>query len=72
MSTLLALEHLNQYDIILASKSPRRQQLMKGAGLKFRTINHIDSDEVFPSVLKREEIPIYIARAKAMSYSVTY
>src|SRR5512147_2205000 len=69
MTTLEVLERLNSYDIILASKSPRRQQLLSGTGLKFRTINHIDLDELFPSVLKREEIPIYLAQAKAAGYS---
>ena len=69
MITLDALERLNAYDIILASKSPRRRQLLSGTGLNYRTVNHDDSEEVFPSVLKREEIPMYLARAKARNYS---
>ena len=69
MMTLDALERLNAYDIILASKSPRRRQLLSGTGLNYRTVNHDDSEEVFPSVLKREEIPMYLARAKASNYA---
>jgi len=57
MTTLEALERLNKYDIILASRSPRRHQLLEGIGLHFRTVNHEEMDEVYPSVLKREEIP---------------
>lgn len=69
MTTLEALERLNKYDIILASKSPRRQQLLEGIGIRFRTVNHEEMDEIYPSVLKREEIPLYLAKAKSMHYS---
>jgi septum formation protein len=69
MTTLEALEKLNAYDIILASKSPRRQHLLSEIGLKFRVVNHLEMDEVYPSVLRAEEIPIYLARAKAAFYS---
>jgi septum formation protein len=68
MTMLKALERLNAFDIILASKSPRRQQLLAGTGLKFRTVNNTEIDEVFPAVLKREEIPLYLAQAKAVSF----
>jgi septum formation protein len=62
------LNRLNSLDIILASKSPRRQQLLTEIGLKFRTVNHLEMDEVFPSVLRAQEIPLYLARAKALHY----
>lgn len=62
------LEKFNKYDIILASKSPRRKQLLEGTGLKFRTVNHLEMDEIYPPELKREEIPLYLADAKAKHY----
>jgi len=68
MTTLEALKRLNAYDIILASKSPRRQQLLAGIGLHYRTADNSEMDEVFPAVLKREEIPVYLAQAKAMYF----
>jgi septum formation protein len=68
MTTLEALNRLNAFDIVLASKSPRRQHLLQEIGLKFRVVNHIDMDEVYPAVLKAEEIPLYLARAKAACY----
>jgi septum formation protein len=68
MTTLEALDKLNACDIILASKSPRRQHLMQGIGLKFRIVNHLEVDEVYPADLRAEEIPVYLARAKAASY----
>jgi septum formation protein len=68
MTNLKALEHLNAYDIILASKSPRRRQLLSEIGLKYRTVNLTEMDEIFPADLKREEIPLYLAHEKADHY----
>jgi septum formation protein len=68
MTALEAIEKLNAYDIILASKSPRRLYLMKELGLKFRVINDLETEETYPAVLRGEEIAIYIARAKASCY----
>lgn len=68
MTTLETLDRLNTFDIILASKSPRRQQLLKEVGIKFRTVNHYDLDEEYPAGLQAAEIPVYLARAKALSY----
>jgi septum formation protein len=69
MTTLEAIEKLNSRDIILASKSPRRQQLMKELGLKFRVINDLETEETYPLVLKADEIAAYIARVKASCYN---
>ncbi len=68
MNTQEILNKINEFDIVLASKSPRRQQLLTEIGIKFRVVNHLDMDEVYPSVLKREEIPLYLAKAKAAFY----
>jgi septum formation protein len=68
MTVAETLGKLNEFDIILASKSPRRQHLLSDIGIKFRIVNHIDMDEVYPAVLKGEEIPLYLAGAKASQY----
>lgn len=68
MNTLETLSRINSYDILLASKSPRRQQLLREIGLKFKVVNHLEMDEIFPAVLKREEIPLYLAHEKAVFY----
>jgi len=65
MTTLASIDRLNSFDIILASKSPRRQHLLAELGLQFRIIDHIDMEEVYPASLRAEEIPLYLARAKA-------
>ena len=53
--------------IILASSSPRRQQLMKEAGIAFE-VRTKNTDEVYPSELKVEDIPVYLAQLKAAAF----
>lgn len=60
----MVLENLKDYRIILASKSPRRQQLLADLDIDFVTEIH-EVDEVFPEGLPMEEIPQYLARLKA-------
>ena len=61
---------LNKYRIILASRSPRRQQLLRDLGLKFE-VAEMDYDESFPENLKGEEAAIYLAKAKSDSFRKT-
>ena len=62
------LDNLSKYDIILASNSPRRKEILGGLDLKFevRTLSGID--ESYPDTLKGEEIPLHIAKKKAEAY----
>lgn len=53
--------------IILASKSPRRHELIKGLELDY-DIHSYDTDESFPPALKAGEIAIHLAEKKAMAY----
>jgi septum formation protein len=55
------------YEIILASKSPRRQELLKDLGLKFE-VHCLDIPEVFPDGLGMTEIPVYLAELKAEAF----
>ena len=52
------------YKIILASKSPRRRELLQGLDLPFEVIIH-EVDEIFPDDLPIDEIPVYLAKLKA-------
>lgn len=56
--------------IILASKSPRRQELLKGLDLDFSVEIHKGIRESYPDNLPAEEVPLYIAREKAADYQV--
>ena len=52
--------------IILASQSPRRKQLLEWANVPFEIIVH-ETDESFPDDLSIEDVPVYIARQKALA-----
>lgn len=52
--------------IILASQSPRRKQLLEWAEIPFEIIIK-STDETYPGELDIEEVPIYIARQKAIA-----
>lgn len=51
-------------NIILASKSPRRQNLLKGLGVEFE-IKTKEVEEVYPPELKKEEVAIFLSELKA-------
>ncbi len=52
--------------IILASQSPRRKQLLEWAEIPFEIMVSA-TDESFPNDMAIEEVPIYIARQKALA-----
>lgn len=54
-------------ELLLGSKSPRRQELLKGAGIDYTLIN-IDSDEEYPDDLAGEKVAEYLAIKKAEAY----
>ena len=56
-----------QFPIILASKSPRRHELLKLMGLDF-TIELKDVDESYPADLIPSEIAVYVAVQKAKAF----
>jgi septum formation protein len=62
--------HSNNLYLILASKSPRRQDLIKGLELSF-TIQAYEVDESFPTHLQAHEIALYLAQKKADAYPHT-
>lgn len=61
------LDNLKNHKIILASKSPRRQFLLHGLEIQFE-LRTKEVDESFPSELKAEEIPVFLARHKAEAF----
>lgn len=62
------LDNLKNYDIILASNSPRRKELLQRLGLPFKVRTLFGVDESFPENLRGEDIALYIARKKAEAY----
>jgi len=61
------MKDLKKNKLILASKSPRRQYLLKELGLDFE-IRCKEVDESFPKNLKAQEIPLYLCQKKADAF----
>ncbi|MCB9187739.1 MAG: septum formation protein Maf [Flavobacteriales bacterium] len=57
-----------KYDIILASKSPRRQQLIREIIPEF-TIEVREVDEIYPDHLKNEEVAMYLSELKSAAFN---
>lgn len=59
---------LYNYRLVLASNSPRRQQLLKGLDLDFEVITYPDVDESFPDNITGYQIAPFLSEQKAKSY----
>lgn len=61
---MFKVQNLMSRPIILASKSPRRSQLLREAGFNFR-VQTFDVDESFPPDMPPEEVAPWLAQRKA-------
>ena len=61
------LNNLSDKNIILASQSPRRHQLLKGLDIEFE-IRVKPIDEVYPSDYPQKQVPEYLAKLKAKAF----
>ena len=52
--------------LVLASKSPRRSEILKNAGIDF-TVRVADADETIPDGTKPEDAVVFLAARKAMA-----
>ena len=62
------LSNLKKYHIILASKSPRRQELLRGMGVEFSIMTK-ETDESFPPEMPLEEVPKYLSLQKSLAFN---
>ena len=62
------LSNLNNYHIILASKSPRRQELLRGMGVDFEILTK-ETDESFPPEMPLDEVPKYLSLQKSLAFN---
>lgn len=58
----------NDLDIILASGSPRRRELLAGMGIPFRTAEAYPVEERYPAELAPDDVPLYLAELKSRAY----
>ncbi len=61
------LDNLNKYQIVLASKSPRRYQLLSDLGIDFKVVT-CDVEEVYPEDLGLDKIAEYLAKLKVQPF----
>ena len=61
-------DKFKNYKIILASKSPRRQYLLKEIGLNFEVKVIEDIPEVYPDNIEMKDVPVYLSELKSSSW----
>lgn len=61
------LSNLRRYNLILASRSPRRQMLMQGLDLLFE-VKVKNTKEIYPDDMNTEEVPVFLAKLKAKAF----
>ena len=62
------LSNLKKYHIILASKSPRRQELLRGMGVDFEILTK-ETPENYPEDLPLDEVPKYLSLQKSLAFN---
>ena len=63
----MMLEHLDNYTVVLASKSPRRQELLKGMGVRFVCLTK-ETPEDYPE-MPFKKVPEYLSRQKSLAFT---
>jgi septum formation protein len=61
------LSNLKKYHIILASKSPRRQELLRGMGVGFEIMTK-ETPENYPAELPLDKVPKYLSLQKSLAF----
>lgn len=59
---------LNGWELLLASASPRRRELVENLQLSCEIASPIEVDESYPGNMRPEEVPAYLSRKKAHAY----
>ncbi|MGN0033682.1 MAG: Maf family nucleotide pyrophosphatase [Candidatus Limimorpha sp.] len=61
------LENLNRYNIVLASKSPRRQELLRGIGVDFTVLTK-EVEESYPDSIHLRDVAPFLSLKKARAF----
>lgn len=59
---------LNGWELLLASASPRRRELVGNLHLTCEVAEPMSVDEAYPGNMRPEEVPAYLSRKKAHAY----
>ncbi len=64
------LDNLKKYDVVLASNSPRRRELLSALGVDYRVELIEGIDETPPARLAAHGVAEYLSRLKAQAYAL--
>lgn len=64
---MLLQQLLSNYQLILASNSPRRHELLKGLDITYQIWPNNKGPETYPQDIDTEEVPTFLAKQKAES-----
>ena len=64
------MDNLKKYDIVLASNSPRRRELLAGLGVEFRVETIKGLDETYDESMPLNEVAAYLSQLKASAYTL--
>ena len=62
------LDNLKKYKILLASKSPRRRELLQQLRLPFNVVTIGGLDESYPESIPKLDVPQYVSEKKADAF----
>ncbi|MFP4059570.1 MAG: Maf family nucleotide pyrophosphatase [bacterium] len=66
----MLLEKLKKYEILLASNSPRRRNLIRELGFNVRILDNPAQEEIYPPEMNAKDVPEYLAKEKGKNISV--
>lgn len=64
----MLLDNLKEYNVVLASQSPRRRELLALMNIPFTVVEPYDVDETCPPNINTDEAAWYLSRLKALHY----
>ena len=65
---MLLHKKLKSYRLILASHSPRRQQLLRDCGLAYLPADKYEVEERYPAGLPPHDVPLFLSQLKSDAY----
>lgn len=63
-----SLQNLDKYQVLLASASPRRRELLGQLGVRFEIAIPIEVDESYPATMPAVEVAPFLSKLKAEAY----
>lgn len=67
---MLLHDKLANYNVILASASPRRRELLRATGIQYTLASKFECDEEYPAELIAEDVAPYLSQLKSHAYPV--